>query len=170
MPNVTIRHAVEADCPAMMALIRELAEFERLLDLVTVDETDLRRDGFGEVPRFRCLLAEQEGECGASEAVGLLLYFPIYSTFAGEAGLYVEDLVVRRAARGRGIGRALLAACAAEAQRQGCARLQLAVLEWNAPARRLYEGLGFGQPANWQTYGLVGHEFTALAREASATS
>jgi GNAT superfamily N-acetyltransferase len=164
---VTIRPAVEADCPAMMALIRELAAFERLLDRVTVDEARLRRDGFGPAPRFRCLLAKQDGQDGVPEALGLLLYFPIYSTFAGEAGLYVEDLVVRQAARGRGIGRALLAACAAEAERQGCARLQL---EWNAPARRLYESLGFRQPADWQTYGLVGEAFAALAREARATS
>lgn len=159
MSEVTIRAAVEADCPAMLALLRELAAFEGLLDRVTVDEARLRRDGFGPRPRFRCLLAEQDGE-----AVGLLLYFPVYGTFAGEAGFHVEDLFVREAARGRGIGRALLAACAAEAEREGCARLQLAVLDWNEPARRLYESLGFRQPSEWQTYGLAGEAFASLAR------
>lgn len=168
MPEVTIRAAVEADCPAMLALIRELAAFEGLLDRVSVDEARLRRDGFGPQPRFHCLLAVQDGGAGRDEPVGLLLYFPIYSTFAGEAGLYVEDLVVHAGARGRGVGRALLAACAAEAERQGCSRLQLAVLDWNEPARRLYESLGFLQPAAWQAYGLVGGAFDALAREGRA--
>ncbi|SME97694.1 L-amino acid N-acyltransferase YncA [Tistlia consotensis] len=160
MPGVTIRPAVEADCATLLSLIRELAVFEGLLDHLVVDEARLRRDGFGPTPRFSCLLAEADGE-----ALGLALYFPTYSTFAGEGALYVEDLIVREAARGRGVGRALLAACAAEAERQGCARVMLAVLDWNRPARQLYESLGFRELSAWRPYGLAGEAFRALARE-----
>lgn len=160
MPDFTIRPAVEADCPTMLALLRELADYEGLGDRLAVDEATLRRDGFGPRPHFRCLLAERD-----AAALGLVLYFPIYSTFAGEAGLYVEDLIVRQDARGQGIGRALLAACAAEAEAEGRGRLMLSVLAWNKPALRLYRGLGFLEPPDWRAYGLVGEAFRALARE-----
>lgn len=160
MTGLTIRKAIEADCSTILSLIHELAAYEGLLEYLKIDDARLRRDGFGARPRFSCLIAEQDGE-----ALGLALYFPTYSTFAGEAGLYVEDLVVRQDARGRGVGRALLAACAAEAEREGCARLMLSVLDWNHPARRLYEKLGFRQPPDWQAYGLVGEAFQALAQE-----
>lgn len=160
MPALSIRPAVEADCATMLELIRELAGFERMLNQVAVDEARLRRDGFGPRPRFGCLLAERRGE-----VLGMALFFPTYSTFAGEAGLYIEDLIVRDAHRGRGVGRALLAACAAEAERQGCVRLTLSALDWNRPARRLYEKLGFRQPPPWQPYGLAGEAFRCLAQE-----
>src|SRR5690554_5164599 len=95
LPALSIRPAVEADCATMLELIRELAGFERMLNQVAVDEARLRRDGFGPRPRFGCLLAERRGE-----VLGMALFFPAYSTFAGEAGLYIEDLIVRDAHRG----------------------------------------------------------------------
>ncbi len=172
MTDFAIRPAVEADCPVMLALLRELATFEKLLDAFRIDEAGLRRAGFGATPRFGCLLAERPGGStqggAASEVLGLALFFPIYSTFAGEAGLYVEDLVVRETARGQGIGKALLAACAAEAERQGCRRLMLSALAWNRPARALYESLGFRQPPDWTAYALAGESFEALARRGAS--
>ena len=101
-----IRPATKNDAALLLAMIRELAEFERLPDLVTMQEEELARDGFGENPRFRALIAEWSGQ-----AAGYAVFFDYYSTWAGR-GLFLEDLFVREAFRGRGIGTALLAAVA----------------------------------------------------------
>ncbi len=147
---VTIRPAVESDVPTIHGLILDLARFENLLSAVHVTEETLRRDGFGADPKFECLLAENAGPEGP-EAVGLALYFTIYSTFAGRAGLYLEDLVVAESARGLGVGRRLIERMAQIAIERDCGRMDLSALHWN-PARKFYEALGAEELGGWLQY------------------
>ncbi len=158
---VTIREALPADAGTIVRLIRELAAYENLVDLVRNTETDVLRDGFGERRCFECLLAEADGE-----AVGLAIHRPSYSTFDGRRGLYVEDLFVAEKARGLGIGRMLMARLAAIAHERGCSRMSLAVLHWN-PARDFYRRLGFVQVEDWLSYQLSGDALVRLADEGS---
>lgn len=125
MSDATIRPATAADAATIVRMIRPLAEYEHLSGEVRVTEADIRRDGFGPRPCFECLLAEIAGE-----PVGFALYLADYSTFAGRAGIFVEDLFVTEAARGRGIGRRQLARLAALAQERGASGLNLNVLDW----------------------------------------
>jgi GNAT superfamily N-acetyltransferase len=159
-PPVRIRLAERADAATILAMIRALAQYERLEHEMRVTCADIERDGFGERPCFECLLAEQAGQ-----AVGFALFFPNYSTFEGRPGLYVEDLFVTEAARGRGIGRRLLAHLAALVVARHGRRLDLWVLEWN-PARRFYEQLGLRPLADWLPYRLQGEGLRQLAAEA----
>src|ERR1700760_967281 len=99
----TIRWATEADVPTILRFIHELAEYEREPDAVLATEADLRRDGWGATPRFRCFIAEQDGV-----AAGFALFFTSYSTWRGHHGIRLEDLYVTPGLRGQGIGRALL--------------------------------------------------------------
>jgi GNAT superfamily N-acetyltransferase len=154
-----VRATRPGDEGTILGLIRELAEFEALLHEVRATEADIRRDGFGAQPRFECLLAELDGD-----PVGFALFFHNYSTFEGRAGLYLEDVYVRPAARGRGVGRALMRALARTAVERGCARFELSVLHWN-PARSFYGELGFTQMADWLPYRLTGDALTRLAEE-----
>lgn len=135
--SMHIRPATPEDVPEMLALIRELAEYEREPKAVEATEADLLRDGFGPSPRFSALVADEAGS-----TAGLALYFYNWSTWRGRAGIHLEDLFVRPAFRGRGIGKALLAAVAVVAVEKGCARLQWDVLEWNQPAIDFYQSLG----------------------------
>jgi GNAT superfamily N-acetyltransferase len=157
-----IREAQPADAGTIVRLIRELAAYENLVDLVRNTETDVLRDGFGEQRCFECLLAEADGE-----AVGLAIHRPSYSTFDGRRGLYVEDLFVAEKARGLGIGRMLMARLAAIAHERGCSRMSLAVLHWN-PARDFYRRLGFVQVEDWLSYQLSGDALVRLAVEDSS--
>jgi GNAT superfamily N-acetyltransferase len=159
MAEVTIRHAVAADAATIVRMIRALAEYEKLLDRVSIEEADVLRDGFGPRPCFECLLAEVDGE-----AVGFALYLGDYSTFAGRAGIIVEDLFVIEAARGRGIGRRLLARLARASRERGGTTLSLNVLDWN-PARAFYDRLGFAETRGWLPYGLSGAALDRLAAE-----
>jgi GNAT superfamily N-acetyltransferase len=132
MAAVTIREAMPADAGTIVLLIRALAAYENMADLVRITDADVLRDGFGDRRCFEALLAEVDGQ-----AVGLALHRPSYSTFDGRPGLYVEDLFVAESARGLGIGRMLMARLAAIARERGCSRMTLAVLHWN-PARDFY--------------------------------
>jgi diamine N-acetyltransferase len=161
MPPVTIRAAGPSDAATIVRLIRALAAYEHMLDRVLITEADVLRDGFGEQPCFQCLLAEADGD-----AVGFALHRPSYSTFDGRPGLYVEDLFVAESARGRGIGRLLMARLAAIARARGCSRLSLAVLPWN-PAREFYHRLGFAYLEDWLPYQLSGDALARLAAEDS---
>jgi GNAT superfamily N-acetyltransferase len=154
-----IRLARREDAAAILRLVRELADYENLLDRVRATEADILRDGFGDVPRFECLLAEQGGA-----AVGFALFFHSYSTFEGRSCLYVEDLYVNQRVRGLGLGRALMARLANLTVARGCARLELAVLDWN-PARAFYRRLGFDHNTDWLPYRLGGTRLEALAAE-----
>ena len=157
--KVVIRTARREDAATILRLVRELAEFEALRHEVRASEADILRDGFGEAPRFECLLAEVGGE-----ALGFALFFHNYSTFEGRAGLYLEDIYVAERARGLGIGRALMARLARLALERGCARFELSVLDWN-PAREFYRHLGFEQNADWLRYRGNGALLRSLAEQ-----
>ena len=157
MPTVTIRPAVEADCPTILGFVRELATFEREAHSVKASEDDFRRDGWGEAPVFEALIAELDGL-----AVGFALTFLTYSTWEGRPGLFVEDLYVTPDARVHGVGRKLLSAVARRAVERGYRRVDLNVLDWN-PARGFYDRIGFRQMEEWLPYRLTGDALVALA-------
>jgi GNAT superfamily N-acetyltransferase len=159
MAEVTIREATAADAGTIVRMIRALAEYERLLDRVRIEEADVLRDGFGPRPCFECLLAESAGV-----TVGFALYMTDYSTFEGRPGIFVEDLFVTEGARGQGIGRLLLARLAALARERGWASLSLVVLDWN-PARAFYHRLGFAEASGWLPYRMTGAALERLAAE-----
>jgi GNAT superfamily N-acetyltransferase len=159
LPSITIRPAEASDAATIVRLVRELADFEGLLEQVRISEADVLRDGFGEQPRFACLLAEVDGA-----PVALALYFEDYSTFEGRPGIFVEDLYVAEAARGLGIGQQLLARLAQITVERDCRRLDLMVLHWN-PARGFYERLGFRLSADWLPYRLSGEALARLAKD-----
>jgi len=140
-----LRPAVPADVPQMLAYVRELAEYEREPESVLATEADLLRDGFGAQPRFGCVMAEWNGK-----PAGFALYFHNYSTWKGRSGIHVEDLFVRPALRGLGIGKALLLRVAAIANEENCGRLQWDVLAWNEPAITFYEKMGAGMLTEWR--------------------
>ena len=131
-----IRPATIHDTTLLRSMIRELAEFEHELELVTIREEDLARDGFGDSPRFRAFIAEWDGN-----AAGYALFFPYFSTWVGR-GLFLEDVFVREEFRKRGIGKALLAEVAAIAVREQCYGIHWEVLDWNETAITLYKALG----------------------------
>jgi GNAT superfamily N-acetyltransferase len=154
-----IREAVEADVPLIASLVRGLAEYERLLDEVTLTEEGLRQALFGPHRYAEVLIAEAEG----GEPAGFALYWYTFSTFLGRPGIYLEDLFVRPDHRGGGAGRALLARLAAIAVERGCGRLEWAVLDWNEPAIGFYRRLGARPVEGWTVYRLAGEELARLA-------
>ena len=162
MAEIRIRDAVPEDVPAILRLVRALAEFEHQPDAVVATETDLRRDGWGPQKRFSCRIAEVDGA-----AVGFALWFYSYSTWEGRAGLYLEDLYVSPEARGRGLGEQMIVDLARIAVREGLRRLDLSVLDWN-PARGFYHRLGLQHRSDWLPYRVAGEALTALAAKAPA--
>jgi GNAT superfamily N-acetyltransferase len=156
MPNVNVRAAQAADVPVMLQLIRGLAEYERAPQEVTLTEEQLLSDGFGERPLYECLIAELDGH-----AVGLAIFFPIYSTWKG-ASLHLEDLFVLPSARGLGIGKALLRKVASIAGERDCARLQWDVLDWNQPAIDFYQSLGAKFLDEWRIMRVTGEALREL--------
>ena len=152
--------AVEADVPVILALIRELAEYEKLADQVTATEADIARSLFGDPPHAEAVLARQDGE-----PVGFALFFHNFSTFRGRPGLYLEDLYVRPAFRGRGFGRRLLAHLARIAVDRGCARFEWSVLDWNELAIAAYRRVGAEPLDDWTVYRLTGDALRRLAGE-----
>jgi GNAT superfamily N-acetyltransferase len=154
-----LRPAVGADAPALVGLIRELADFERLGHLVRVTPDDLARHLFGPRPAAEAVLAERGGA-----AVGFALFFTNFSTFMGRPGLYLEDLYVQPAHRGGGVGRALLAHLGALAVARGCARFEWSVLDWNDSAIRFYEKAGATVLPDWRICRVTGDALQAFAR------
>lgn len=158
---LTIREARREDAELMMALVRELAEYERAPDAVKIGAEQLARDGFPEAGGeryFECLIAEADGQ-----PAGMALYFPVYSTWRGRC-LHLEDLFVRPAFRGRGIGKALLTRVAAIAVERGCAKLFWHVLDWNQPAIDFYKSLGAEPLDEWTRMQLVNQALERVAR------
>jgi GNAT superfamily N-acetyltransferase len=164
-----IRKATALDVPAVLALVKELAVYEREPDAVIATEVDFLRDGFGERPAFHVLVAE-EGAAeapsggGARPVIGFALYFFSYSTWVGRRCLYLEDLFVQPAHRGHGAGIALMAALANEAIAQDCRRFVWQVLDWNEPAIAFYERLGAKVLREWLTVRLEGDALASLAK------
>jgi GNAT superfamily N-acetyltransferase len=131
-----IRAAAVSDVPLLLRFCREFAEYERQRDAVVITEETLVRDGFGSQPKFRSLIAEWNGE-----AIGYALFFGTYSSLKG-SGIFLEDLFVREAFRGRGIGRALLSEVARIARQEGSYGIRWEVLSWNESAIKFYKSLG----------------------------
>jgi GNAT superfamily N-acetyltransferase len=154
-----IRKAARADVPAVLALVKELAAYEREPDAVIATEADFLRDGFGESPAFHVLVAVEE-----AEVIGFAFYFFSYSTWVGRKCLYLEDLFVQPAHRGHGAGVALMAALAKEAIAQECRRFVWQVLDWNEPAIAFYERLGAKVLREWLTVRLEGDALASLAK------
>ena len=156
--RATIRSAVPADAPQILAFIRELAEYERLLHEVKTTQADVEALIFGPAPRAFCEIAET-----AAGPVGFALWFYSASTFEGRLGLWLEDLYVRPEARGGGVGKALLAHLAKRCAAEGLARLEWSVLDWNAPAIAFYDALGATAKTDWITRRLSGEALAKLA-------
>jgi len=158
MSDVRVVAAVESDVPVILELIRGLAEYEKLLHICSATEEQLRRTLFGEKPAAEVLLAEVEGE-----KVGFALFFPNYSTFLAQPGLFLEDLYVKSHARGKGVGLALLRELARIAVARGCGRVDWVVLDWNEPSIQFYKKLGAEVMDEWTTFRLTGKPLTNLA-------
>jgi diamine N-acetyltransferase len=157
---LNIRPATPADAPVIAALVRELADYEKLLDEARATPGDFLRELESPNPVIHVLIAEWNGA-----PAGFALYFFNFSTFVGRPGLYLEDLFVRPAQRSHGIGRALLRALARIARERGCGRMEWAVLDWNEPALRFYQSLGARQMKEWIVHRLTPAEIAALASE-----
>ena len=145
--SIEITPATIEDIPTILALIRELAEYEKLLDTMRATEESLRRDLFGPRPFAEVLMGRLNGT-----AVGYALFFHSYSTFLAQPGIYLEDVYVRRDARGAGVGKALLRAVARIAHERKCGRLELSVLDWNQPSIDFYLRLGATALSEWTMY------------------
>ena len=157
-----IRRARPGDETEIVAMIRELAEFERAADECTVTESQISTALFGDDPAGFCHIAEVDGQAAA-----IALWFRNFSTWDGVAGVYLEDLFVRPAFRRRGLARLMLATLARECVANGYSRLSWAVLDWNVNAIALYDAVGGKQMSEWITYRVSGPELSALADESS---
>lgn len=157
--------AAPSDVPAIFEMIRALAEYEKLTHLVTATEEKIRESLFGPKPAAEVLLAEWN-----AELAGFALFFPNYSTFLGQAGLYLEDLYVKPHARGNGLGIALLKELARIAVARGYGRVEWAVLDWNEPSIQFYKKLGAVPMDDWTVYRLTGDPLRNLADSSIATS
>jgi len=155
-----ISAAAESDVPVILKFIRDLAEYEKLLHLVVATEEDIREHVFGANPVAEVLLAYWD-----SKPVGFALYFRNFSTFLGQAGIYLEDLFVEPEHRGKGIGKALLIRLAKIAVERGYGRVQWAVLDWNTPSIEFYRSLGAVPQDDWTVYGLTGDTLAQLAEK-----
>ena len=157
-----IRRARPGDETEIVAMIRELAEFERAADECTVTESQISTALFGDDPAGFCHIAEVDGQAAA-----MALWFRNFSTWDGVAGVYLEDLFVRPEFRRRGLARLMLATLARECVDNGYSRLSWAVVDWNVNAIALYDAVGGKQMSEWITYRVSGPELSALADESS---
>ncbi|CAM4417847.1 GNAT family N-acetyltransferase [Nocardia ninae] len=159
--TVALRRAVPADVPGLVGLIHDLAEYERASDECTVTATQLDTALFGAEPKVFAHVVDEDGEL-----VGCAIWFLNFSTWNGVHGIYLEDLYVKPETRGKGYGKALLAALAKEAVDNGYSRLDWAVLTWNKPSIDFYESLGAAAQNEWVGYRLTGEPLGKLAKEA----
>lgn len=155
--DLTFRYAAEADTPLILQFIRELAEYEHMLDQVVADEAILADQLFHQ-KNAEVIFALEDGK-----EVGFALFFHNFSTFLGRAGLYLEDLYVRPECRGKGYGRAILQRLAAIAVERGCGRLEWWCLDWNRPSIDFYRSLGAEPMSDWTVYRLTGDTLKNLA-------
>lgn len=154
--------ATPGDVPSLHALVRALAEYERLSDICTSTEADLHAALFGPRPVAEALIARLDEN--SQVAAGFALFFHTYSTFLGRPSLWLEDLFVRPEHRGAGIGHALIRALATIAAGRGCGRFEWAVLDWNKSAIRFYESLGAAVLPDWRIVRVTGDALVRLAR------
>jgi ribosomal protein S18 acetylase RimI-like enzyme len=188
LSDFRLRPATLADVPLILDFIRQLADYEGLLDRVTASEAVLSQTLFGAKPSAEVIIAESAAGVpgapsasiesaaptretpGAGEPAGFAVFFHTYSTFEGRPGLYLEDLFVIPRWRGRGLGRRLIAELARIAVARGCARLEWSVLDWNEIALRVYRSVGARPLDEWTVQRLDGDALRALAAEAAPAS
>lgn len=152
--KIVIRKALPADVPAIISLIKELAEYERLSQEVEITELQLHNALFGSETFAEVLIAEFE-----SEISGYALYFNNFSTFKGKPGIYLEDLFVKPDFRGKGIGKALFESIIKTAKEKNYGRVEWSVLKWNKPAIEFYESRGAAGLDDWKIYRLTENDF-----------
>lgn len=153
-----IREATPQDVPAILQFVKDLADYEHLLHEVVMTEAELHEALFGAKATTFALMAEI-----GDKLAGTALCFYNFSTFSGKKGIYVEDLYVTPESRGLGLGKALLQQVAARAMHENCARMEWAVLDWNAPSIAFYKSLGAVAMDEWTVYRLSGESLKALA-------
>jgi GNAT superfamily N-acetyltransferase len=156
--SASIRAATSADVGAMLALMRELAEFEKLTHLFIATKEDLSDALFGARPSAEAIVAERD-----AKMIGYALFFHNYSTFLGRRGLYLEDLYVQPAERGSGLGSMMLRYLAALAVERQCGRFEWTVLDWNQPAIDFYQKLGATVLPEWRIVRVTGDALGQLA-------
>jgi GNAT superfamily N-acetyltransferase len=159
MPDIQIRTATPQDVPLILAFLRELATYEKLAHEVVATERDMHQSLFGERRVAETVIASMDGQ-----PVGYALFFPTFSTFLGKPGLYLEDLYVRPAARGFGVGRKLLEHLARLTVERGWGRLEWSVLDWNEPSIAFYKKMGAKPMDEWTVFRLTGDSLVRLAR------
>lgn len=160
MTETVVRRVQESDVPAVVSLVHELAEYERAPHECSLTSAQLRTALFAPSPALFGHVAEVDGS-----VEGFAVWFLNYSTWRGVHGIYLEDLYVRPAQRGLGLGRALLRALASECVRNGYARLEWSVLDWNSPAIGFYTSLGAKPQDEWTIYRLTDDALKALAAD-----
>jgi len=158
--SVTVREARPADAALIFQLIGELAEYEKLSHAVDATPDMIAAALFGATPRLFCDIAECDGE-----AAGLAIWFLNFSTFRGRHGIYLEDLFVRPACRGKGLGKALMARLAARCVDEGYARFEWSVLDWNAPSIAFYQSIGAEVLPDWKICRMSGAALTSFGGE-----
>jgi GNAT superfamily N-acetyltransferase len=159
-----LRKATHRDIPLILSFIRELAEYERAPNAVSCTEKDLRRDGFGSMPKFRVIIAEWDGK-----PAGMAFFFHNYSTWQGRPGIFIEDLFVRPEFRGKRIGKALMSNLARIAIAEHCYGIRWEVLDWNQPAIDVYQHLGSKFRDGWRIMQIAGQELKDLAQASQRT-
>ena len=157
--NVAFMYAVETDTGLLLQFIRELAEYERLLDDVVATEGTLREWLF-EKKRAEAFFAVVDGT-----EVGFAVFFHNFSTFVGRAGIFIEDLYVKPNYRGHGYGKAMVKRIAQIASERGCGRLEWSCLDWNEPSIKFYLSLGAQPMDEWTVYRLAGDTLRNMAAE-----
>ena len=158
LPRIELRPATTADTPHILAFIRELADYEKLAHEAVADEATLATHLFSENPAAEVVIAEVDGQ-----PAGFALFFHTFSTFLGQRGLYLEDLFVRPAFRGLGLGRRLMVHLAQLALQRDCGRFEWSVLDWNAPAIGFYRSLGATGLDEWTVQRVSGAALRTLA-------
>ena len=163
--GVSIRAATRADIPVILELIRGLADYEKLAHECVATEAAIQETLFGARPQAEVIIATADGT-----SAGFALFFTNYSTFLAKQGIYLEDLFVKPAFRGRGIGKQLLAHLAGIAVDRKCGRLEWSVLDWNMDAIRFYESLGAKAMDEWTVYRVTGDALHTLAMSSRANA
>ena len=156
--NPTFRNAVRGDAALILQFVKQLAEYEKMLDDVVADETTLEEWIFDK-QKAEVIFVMEDGR-----EVGFALFFHNFSTFLGRAGIYLEDLFVQPEHRGKGYGKALLKKLAAIAVERGCGRLEWSCLDWNKPSIDFYLSMGAAPMSDWTVYRVTGNTLKQLAK------